>query len=173
MENTCSTILSFLSSELLRNLLVFSGIVVAIVSVVSAKLTAKRKQTADLLFGTRADVELSAGYKLLQRLHHATDTNIRVYAQKAKNDSDEANGIRYVLNHWERVCVGINQGIYDEKMLHESSYSTVMNLYEQATPFIQAVRQSTGKTTYYQELECLVNSWKEKPLLSKNGKKKR
>lgn len=172
MENACSVVLSFLSSELLRNLLVFSGIVVAVVSVISAKQTAKRKQTADLLFGTRADAELSAGFKLLQRLHNATDINIRVYAKKDKNDSDEANKIRYVLNHWERVCVGINQGIYDEKMLHESSYSTVIGLYSQASPFIQAVRENTGKDTYYQELECLYNSWKEKPLVSKKGKKR-
>lgn len=172
MESTCSAVLGFLSSELLRNMLVFLGIVVAVVSVVSAKLTAKRKQTADLLFGTRADAELSAGFKLLQKLHNATDTNIRVYAKKDKTDSEEANKIRYVLNHWERVCVGINQGIYDEKMLHESSYSTVMNLYAQASPFIQAVRENTGKDTYYQELECLYNSWKEKPLVSKKGKKR-
>ncbi|MGA9224457.1 MAG: DUF4760 domain-containing protein [Pseudomonas graminis] len=163
----CSAVVSFLGSELLRNLLVFSGIVVAIVSVLSVKQTAKRKQTADLLFGTRADEQLSAGYKMLQKLHNATDTNIRVYGTKAKNDSDEANGIRYVLNHWERVCVGMNQGIYDEKMLHASTYSTIMNLYEQALPFIQAVRQATGKDTYYQELECLVLRWKNKPLARK------
>lgn len=172
MDIVCSTALSFLGSELLRNLLVLIGIVVAVASVISAKQTAKRKQTADLLFGTRADSELSAGFKLLQTLHNATDKNIRAYATKNQNNSEEANKIRYVLNHWERVCVGINQGIYDEKMLHESSYSTVIGLYSQASPFIQAVRENTGKDTYYQELECLYNSWKDKPLVSKKGRKR-
>lgn len=172
MDGMCSVILSFLGSELMRNFLVLSGIVVAVASVLSAKQTARRKQTADLLFGTRADTELSAGFKLLQKLHNATDTNIRVYAKKDKTDSEEANKIRYVLNHWERVCVGINQGIYDEKMLHEASYNTIINLYSQASPFIQAIRENTGKDTYYQELECLYNSWKEKPLVSKKGKKR-
>lgn len=165
----CLSAVSFFSSELVRNLLVLSGIIVAVVSVLSAKQTAKRKQTADLLFGTRSDDKLSAGYRMLQTLHNAPDKNIRIFATKDMNDSDEANRIRYVLNHWERVCVGMNQGIYDEAMLHESSYSTILNIYEQALPFIQAVRQNTRKDTYYQELECLVAKWKKKPLARKKA----
>ncbi|MFG8001814.1 DUF4760 domain-containing protein, partial [Pseudomonas aeruginosa] len=59
----CSAIIEFLASELFRNLLVLTGVIVAIVSVLSAKATAKRKQTADLMFGTRSDQELSKGYR--------------------------------------------------------------------------------------------------------------
>lgn len=51
----CSAIIEFLASELFRNLLVLTGVIVAIVSVLSAKATAKRKQTADLMFGTSPD----------------------------------------------------------------------------------------------------------------------
>ncbi|WP_116866573.1 DUF4760 domain-containing protein [Pseudomonas syringae] len=167
MEVSCSALMIFLGSEILRNLLVLFGILVAIISVISVKRTAKRKQTADLLFGTRADEQLSTGYKLLQKLHDATDLNMRAFANKEKNDSEETNSIRYVLNHWERVCVGINQEIYDETMLHSSSYSTIINIYDQALPFIQAVRENTGKATYYQELECLVVRWRSKPLAQK------
>lgn len=111
----CSAIIEFLASELFRNLLVLTGVIVAIVSVLSAKATAKRKQTADLMFGTRSDQELSKGYRRLQALHNADDSNMRAYAREDRRESEEANEIRYVLNHWERICVGINQGIYCEK----------------------------------------------------------
>ncbi|DBA08374.1 DUF4760 domain-containing protein [Pseudomonas aeruginosa] len=163
----CSAIIEFLASELFRNLLVLTGVIVAIVSVLSAKATAKRKQTADLMFGTRSDQELSKGYRRLQALHNADDSNMRAYAREDRRESEEANEIRYVLNHWERICVGINQGIYCEKMLREANYSTVMKLYEQAEPFIRAIREIEKKKTFYQELEKLHSKWVKKPLAEK------
>ncbi|PKF72696.1 DUF4760 domain-containing protein [Pseudomonas fluvialis] len=167
MEEFCAGLVSLLGSKAFANFVLATGVAVAIVSVLSAKSTAKRKQTADLMFGTRADAELTKGYKRLQALHNAPDANIRSFAKDDKRDSEEANDIRYVLNHWERICVGINQGIYCEKMLHEASYSTVMNLYAQANPFIAAIRESTGKHTFYQELESLAKRWEKKPLVKK------
>lgn len=160
MEAFCD----FLKSEYLRNLLVFSGLLVAIVSVLSAKNTARRKQTADLMFGTRADKELSEGYKFLQTLHDANDQNIRHYAKREMRHSEEANKIRYVINHWERVCVGLRQGIYDETMLKEANFHTVLGLYKQASPYIEAIRENEGVGTYYQCLQELAERWKKKPL---------
>ncbi len=154
----------FLGSQAFANLAIGLGVLVAVVSVKSAHTTAKRKQTADLLFGTRADAELSKGYMRLQTLHNATDANMRSFAAPDRRNSIEANEIRYVLNHWERVCVGVKQGIYCEDMLREANYSTITDLYTHATPFIAAVREATHKNTYYQELESLAKRWKKRPL---------
>ncbi|MCD2772789.1 DUF4760 domain-containing protein, partial [Pseudomonas aeruginosa] len=106
-------------------------------------------------------------YRRLQALHNADDSNMRAYAREDRRESEEANEIRYVLNHWERICVGINQGIYCEKMLREANYSTVMKLYEQAEPFIRAIREIEKKKTFYQELEKLHSKWVKKPLAEK------
>jgi len=164
MDEWYAELMASLTSEACRNFLMLCGVVVAVTSVMSAKATARRKQTADLLFGTRSDESLAKGYQRLRSLHYATDDNVRVYAQPEKRGSDAAHEIRYALNHWERTSVGITAEIYDEEMLRQANYSIVLTLFEQAEPFIKRVREETGKPTYYQELECLVRRWQKNPL---------
>lgn len=154
-----------LGSEALKGFVILAGVVVAVTSVVSARVTARKKQTADLMFGTRADDRLTDGYRCLQRLHNADDSNMRALARDDKRNSDEANQVRYVLNHWERVFVGLRQGIYDEAMLRESNYNTVLRVYSQARPFIEAIREMSQTQTYYQCLERAAKRWRKKPLL--------
>lgn len=153
-----------LSTEWFKGFMVMTGVVVAITSVVSARTIARRKQTADLMFGTRSDQKLSDGYKCLARLHNAADANMRALAREDKRNSDEANEVRYVLNHWERVFVGLRQGIYDEKMLREANFNTVLKTWAQAKPYIEAVREAEQRQTYYQCLEFYAKRWKKKPL---------
>jgi|UPI000762D6F8 hypothetical protein len=153
-----------LSTEWFKGFMVMTGVVVAITSVVSARTIARRKQTADLMFGTRSDEKLSDGYKCLARLHNAADSNMRALAREDKRNSDEANEVRYVLNHWERVFVGLRQGIYDEKMLREANYNTVLKTWAQAKPYIEAVREAEQRQTYYQCLEFYAKRWRKKPL---------
>jgi hypothetical protein len=159
-----TALVGILGAEWFKGLIVLIGVVVAITSVLSARTIAQRKQTADLLFGTRADEKLSDGYKCLQRLHNAADTNMRALATPAKRESEEAHQVRYVLNHWERVFVGLRQGIYDEKMLRESNYNIVLKTWAQAKPYVEAVRESEQKLTYYQCLEKYAKRWKKRPL---------
>ncbi|MBC2659781.1 DUF4760 domain-containing protein [Pseudomonas sp. MSSRFD41] len=147
-----------------RGFLIMTGVVVAIASVISARNTARKKQTADLLFGTRSDEKLSDGYKCLQRLHNSDDANMRALTKEDKKNSEDANQIRYVLNHWERVFVGLRQGIYDEKMLREANYNTVIKTFNQARAYIEAVRELEQRPTYYQCLERAAKRWKRKPL---------
>ncbi len=153
-----------MAEDWFKGFMVMTGVIVAITSVVSARTIARRKQTADLMFGTRADENLNAGYRCLQKMHTGVDVNMRSLASNDKKDSDEANRIRYVLNHWERVFVGVRQGIYDEKMLREANYNTVIRTWAQAKPFVEAVRETEQKLTYYQCLEDAAKRWKKKPL---------
>lgn len=173
MEITCTACTSWLaalaeifSSEAFRGATIFFGVVIALTSVLSAKSTARKKQTADLLFGSRADKELGEGYKCLQKLHNDSGSNIRSLAKKSRKNSVEANQIRYILNHWERIAVGLRQGIYDEKMLREANWNTVTRMYFQAQAYIDAVREIEKKDTYYQCLEALAKRWESKPLPS-------
>ncbi|PZQ38991.1 MULTISPECIES: DUF4760 domain-containing protein [Pseudomonas] len=152
------------ASEAFRGSVMLLAVLVAVVSVISVKSTAKKKQTADLLFGTRSDDKLSAGYRCLQDLHKGADLNIRTLANGSEEHADKAASVRYVLNHWERVFVGVRQGIYDECMLREANYNVVIRMYDQARPFIEAVREKSQIPTYWQCLEQAVTRWRKKPL---------
>jgi len=159
-------------TEVFRNLSFLLGVGVAVVSVLSAKSTARKKQAADMLLSSRCDQELMKGLRKLAQLHEDANVNMRAFAKKDQVDSAEAQAIRYVLNHWEYVSVGIQAGIYDEEMIKDASCGTVTKLFERAQPFIIALREENARPTIYQEFEWLAKSWESTPLKPKKRKKK-
>lgn len=187
METVCTGVLPLiqsLSSELLRNVLLILGLMVAVISVWTSKVIARRKQTADLMFASRSDLQLRDGYDVIRQLHNDPNGNIRAAfpAQKAMpDDVKEAERyteqkkrsvqINYVLNHWERVSIGIDEGIYDERMLRYSHNTSVINIYTQALPYIEVVRERTRVPTYYVDIERLALRWKTMPLKPKKIKR--
>ena len=150
-----------ISSPVFRNISFLFGVLVAIVSVLSARATAKKKQSADLLSSTRSDEELVTGLRCLSSLHNRADANNRQYANDAQADTDEAKCIRYVLNHYEYVAVGLQSGIYDETMLRRASHNTVVSLFTHARPFIEALREHKNRPSLYQEMQCMAERWQE------------
>ncbi|WPP00558.1 DUF4760 domain-containing protein [Pseudomonas sp. HR96] len=150
---------SIVGSDWFRSLSFLLGVTVAVISVLTVKATAKRKQSADLLFASRADKELMAGMRCLAAIHERADSNVRAYARKDQVGTDEAKSIRYVLNHWEYVSVGVQAGIYDEKMLWNASYNTLVGLHRNARPFIDALREASGRSTLFQEVQWLAERW--------------
>lgn len=150
-----------ISSAAFRNISFLFGVLVAIISVLSARATAKKKQSADLLSSSRSDEELVNGLRCLSSLHNRPDANIRQYALDANANSDEAKSIRYVLNHYEYVAVGLQSGIYDETMLRRASHNTVVSLFTHARPFIEALREHKNRPSLYQEMQCMAERWQE------------
>ncbi|MEI4812062.1 DUF4760 domain-containing protein [Pseudomonas aeruginosa] len=151
-----------LSSEIFRNVFFLVGVGVAVASVLSARATAKKKQSADLLASIRNDKELIDGLRKLAELHNRADSNIRQYAQDANSATPEAVSIRYVLNHWEYVAVGVQGGIYDEDMLRKASHNTVVSLYNHARPFIECLRECKQRPSLYQEMQEMAERWDRK-----------
>lgn len=144
-------------------LILAAGVAVAVRSISMNRLVAKRKETVQLLFNARNDENLNEGMRLLETIHEDPNNNIRAYGKEKKGDP-EAALIRYVLNHWERIAIAIKEETYCERIIKNSSCSSFLSLHEQATPMILAIRQATGKNTYYQEIDWLAARWKKKPL---------
>lgn len=187
MDMMCQTtpqVLEALGSEILRNILLILGLATAIASVVTSKVIAKRKQTADLMFGSRSDEQLSEGYAVIRQLHDDPNGNIRAVfpikreapedpaeAEKHAIQKDKTQKISYVLNYWERISIGIDEGIYCERMLRYSNNTTLISLYTQSLPFIDAVRERSRVPTYFVDIERMALRWKSKPLKPKKIKR--
>jgi hypothetical protein len=167
-----SWLVGILSNGAFRNTIVIIGVLVAVVSVLSARATARKKQAADLLFDSRTDKELVNGLRLIAKLHEDCNVNMRSFAQKGAGESAEAEAIRYVLNHYEYVGVGVQAGIYDESMLKNGSYNTVIKLYQRAKPYIESVREVSGRPTLYQEFQWLAKRWEDNPIEQKKKKRR-
>ncbi|MCF3479581.1 DUF4760 domain-containing protein [Stenotrophomonas maltophilia] len=147
-----------------RNVAFLVGVMVAVLSVISVRATARRKQSADVIFATRNDELLRKGIRLIREEALHENSNIRKYARAPEAQSENAAAIRYVLNHFEYVAVGIRNGIYDEGMFKEASYSTIMEIRRHSETYIADVRTEQKRDTIYQEFCWLCERWKKKPL---------
>lgn len=146
-----------------RSLLVLVGVIVAVVSIHAQRAIARKKQTADLLFASRSDDKLQSGYRYIGEYSTANTKNIVALAD-ADAQSEHADDVRYVLNHFETVSVGIDAGIYDESMLKRCWCGIVLQTYERTQPLIAALRCKQQRETILREFEALATRWKKYPL---------
>lgn len=136
------------------------GALIALWGVLSARQIARRKNSTDVLLCARQDEKYAQGMRTISALHESTSEDINTYALENKKDP-KAIDIRYVLNHWEHISVGIQNGIYCEKILKEASGTTVTKLFDKTMIFIETVnKEKPNKPTYYQDFKWLANRWK-------------
>ena len=157
------TIAEFVAGEPFRNALVAFGVLVALVSVKTARDIARKKQTADLLFATRGDEKLQKGYRYISEYSATTAVNIAALGDRDSED-EHADAVRYVLNHLEAVSVCITHDIYDEDMLRKCWYTVIVQTYDRTQPLISHLRRKQNRDTLLQEFETLAVRWKRNPL---------
>jgi len=155
--------------QIISNVIVLFGVLVAIITIVYNIRTAKKTQTANFLFESRQDTYYIESLHVLKQAHQS-GKSFRSYvfpAEGSKISDDEIaerRKFQYILNFYERVAVSIRAGIYNEKMIKRASFTTVIETYDIAEPLIKAIREYIQSETTYQEFEWLVKRWKEKPL---------
>lgn len=162
-------VVPFLGLEWVRGAAILTGVVVAVLSVLSAKAIARKKQSADLLLSNKSDQNLVAGLRCLTEIYNSKTENVQSLADSDQATTDKAKNIRHVLNHWEHISVGIQAKIYDEDMLHRAAYNTLISLHQRARPFIEKIRDDSQRPTVYQEVEWLAARWAEKGAPKKNN----
>lgn len=157
-----------LGSESFRGLMIFAGVLVAVVSVWTARNTARKKQVADMLFASRGDERLQLGCRAVRALHDAPGKNLRTLLDDPEH-KDEIDLVKYVLNHFETVGVGIRNGIYDENMVKDAWCTMMINTFEYARPLVDSMRTKHAKDTIFQEYELLVVRWKANPVKARKS----
>lgn len=156
--------IDFVGHPAFGNSMLMFGILIAFFSVKSAHKTARQKATAEMLNNMKLDARLSNCAQKLKELHESS-ASLRLYVtDEEKSKSSEASDIRYILNHWERICSSVHEGILCEDILKRSSYNTIVDTHKFASQYIEAVREKTKKDTFYQELGRLCERWKKTPL---------
>jgi hypothetical protein len=150
--------------DVLQDGMLALGVFVATFSVLTARSIARKKQSADLLLASRGDQLLHAGHAAIRNYYDAGDKNIRVLATPEHFEGSEARAVRYVLNHYEVVSIGIRAGIYDEEMIKNCWYTEVVQTYDKTVPLIAAARGRSPTSTVLQEFEWLAKRWRRRPL---------
>lgn len=155
--------------HLINTALVFIGVIVATIAIVYNVRTAKKTQTAAFLFESRKDQEYLEALHVLKKVH-SSEKSLRSYVFPSPDspvtpeELNDRRKLQYILNFYERVAVSIREGIYNENMIKRTSYTTVMETWNNAEPLIKAVREYIHSETTWQEFEWLVSRWRKSPL---------
>lgn len=150
------------------------GLILAYETIKKNQEIAKKQQTAEFLFHSREDPKYISAIYTLKNVHNSSrsirslvipPTDMLNKEEIKKNEMDY-KCIRYILNFYERMAVGVKHGIYDDDMLKEVSYTSVVTSFQHAEELIKAVREKNNNSnkTAYQEFETLVKRWKSNPL---------
>jgi len=149
-------------------LAILFGAVVAILAMCSNRNTSRQRAAIEYLSVAHENQRLKDCIISVRKLHHDPDVNIESFAYPAKRDSDESDDIRYLMNHFEYLSVGIGRKIYDEETIKAARYTVIVQVWTMCSPFVLKVREQDERKTLYQEFEELAERWKLKPLQVKS-----
>lgn len=149
-------------SAFFRNSMLLVAVLIAVLSITSARSTARRKQSSDLVFGMRGDERFQKGINCLAR-HEAQNKSTRELAF-LDEPSEDYHCVVYVLNYFETLAVGIQEGILSEEILKKNYFSSIVRAHDRALPLINGVRSRHNRPTTYQEFCWLAERWAADPL---------
>lgn len=105
------------------------GLAVALYQIHQSRKLAKQKETLAFLHDYNAAARMDDAFAVLR-------------AEKGWNEMSEENraDIKYLLNFFENLAIGLNHNIYDRKMVHDAFGLDLWLFYQLSEPYIRAVR---------------------------------
>ena len=87
-------------------------------------------------------------------------------------DDNQKSAVKYLLNQFEILAVGLASGIYDRKMVEIVFGFDLKRIYKKAEPYIAAIRKDDGDDDdeSYAEFQKLAESVSKKMGFSNRGK---
>ncbi len=73
---------------------------------------------------------------------------------------DDVESIRYVLNHYEYLSVGMINGDMDENVIFDTERTFFIKVFDHSLPYINKLRQLRKQPSAYKGLEYIVNRWR-------------
>ncbi len=134
--------------------------------------TAAMTNATNVIREISQDELLQEGLKVIRDWNKTkSGTSISCLSNGSDQEEDKKNrsAIFHVLNQYEKIAVGVHNGIYSEKIIKESSCGTIVHMVSVVQPLIDACRNDSNRHTIWQEIECLAKRWKKKPLKTRKN----
>ncbi len=151
-------------------LLLLAGII-AFWGIVVQRSTARRKATLEFIQKMESDNDFLQANRIFVRLTRSD--NIAKYASQENVNSEEAQAIKVILNQFELVSVGIQNGILDYDMFKMWCRGWVLETYNHVSAFIDELRRSSGNKKLFKEFQYLKDCLEKGKKMRKRGKFRR
>ena len=117
---------------------------------------ARRRAILDFIVTEQTDGDMLAARKRFVKLKQ--DGGIEKFAVPGKITSDEASDIRFILNMYEVVAIGIKKNAYDEVIYKDWCRTTAVKDWIACKDFVARYQQELNPRVYA-EFEKLAKGW--------------
>ncbi|GAB3099828.1 hypothetical protein GCM10027217_18440 [Pseudomaricurvus hydrocarbonicus] len=138
--------------------------IAAIITIRSSRDIARRKNAIDAIMAGRRDDKLQEAMKKMREIDANDAISMETYYFANVEDKDGRSLLLYLLNHYENICVGVNNGIFDEEIVKRAEHTIIKNVRTMCLPLIEKARRGENSTTFFRELTELATRWDKKPL---------
>ena len=130
---------------------------VAVWGVYSSRVIARRQATIEHLARQEADRVVQHNIQEFIKLARGP-LNLAHWADEDQQGSDEALTIIAILNDYELLAVGIQNGVFEYEIIRRWNATTVKRYWQAVHPFVVAIRSRVGAPSLWAEFE-LLHSW--------------
>lgn len=123
------------------------GALIALVSLRSQQHLTRAKHTLDFdkEFKDKYKKTLIAARDVLVAKSWSELRRLGTHGRMSKDDQDEFTVLVEALNIWEGIAIGLKKSVYGEEQLFEAYGSTVVWLYKNTLPFVNARRAENSR----------------------------
>ena len=138
----------FLALEWVQFGTLFTGLVLAGVGFLRARLEDRKRYTLGVLMGYSQSTEL------LRMLHHIRTHAARVKAgEKCTVDEAMAERLAVVLPHFQSIAMAAKSGLLNRDIIISARYGTMLTIWECYEPYVKVQREELGRPLLYVELQ--------------------
>jgi len=159
-----------LSNLMVAGAIVVSAVlasIVALLAIAHNRRISRKKSAYDIIIRTMSHDIRRAETVFLKRSERRKWTGI-IKPTNAKDRRDKQD-IIYYLNHYEFMCVAIQQNIVDESVLKDIIGDKMVKTYSSGRALISQIRDEDGDDEFYEHFERVARRWRDYPKGKRRG----
>ena len=133
------------AAEVVQAFILLGGLIYAGISVASARKTARQNAFLAFVRNYNSDSRIDDAIAILRA------------GYRDNLSKEEMSRLKYFLNEFEILAIGLKAGIYDCKMVTNSFGLELVTYHDQAALFIRDIRKESGGKRAYSEFEILAH----------------
>jgi Domain of unknown function (DUF4760) len=143
------------------------GAIVSVWGVTTQRAIARRRATLDHIAHSERDGDVIAARKKFIAAAK-NPGGLALWADEDKEQTEEAQAIKSVLNEFELIAIGIQRGIIDYELYRRWNKSSVVRYWSNSAPFIFSLRSRLKNDAIYHEFEEMARWMKGEAMPRRN-----
>ena len=151
------------------------GVMVAYQQIRAHRKLTKQNNSINKMWALKGDDDLSKAMNKIAQMwaegekmdSYASLKKLRENAGRPDLQWDEesrekSHALNHVVDYFELVSIGIEQGIYDKAIIRDYAQDTFVEIYKRTKPFIFEM-QNEYSSAYSAKFEAFATKWEKKP----------